>query len=353
MTSGDLDTEIKAIEVRLVNLAERIATFEIDSRARIAATHKIMLGQLRDSVNDVNNTILFLEQGGDDAYIDLVIGPLSEAQAIKNVVKKHSGRMHASFSQLRTTAISAVKQAEDVKTQFSEFDVQLDLLRNDLDAVAAQADGLLAKAKATLDAKESELRKTKQTLQEKKNAIDTLEAELDGDKDERHRLRKKRAVAWASSVIFPPMVLRALSLELDASDLRAQMRGLKEQIECEELKTSSLERETATFEGQRKILAAIVANTRVLIARCEPLASNASETQKLVDSRIVEYHDLVLRTDEFASFTGDLTRQTNAFRLLGWSSRIQLQKSTGRIVTRLLEMDQAEVKLITMDLQRV
>ncbi|KAI8626813.1 hypothetical protein F5Y19DRAFT_478026 [Xylariaceae sp. FL1651] len=352
MAVDDLDTEIKVIEERLVSLTRRIEKFEIDSKARIAAKHDTMLSELRDSVNVINRTILFLDQG-EDTYIDSVIGPLTEPQATKEIVKKHSASMHENFTRLRTTATSAVKQAEDVKCQFSEFDVQLDILRKDLDFSAAQADSLFTMANSTLITKEVEIQKTKHTLDEKKGGIEYLEGRLEADKDERHRLRKKRAMAWASSIIFPPMVIRAVSLELDASDLRDQIKYLKEQIRNEEFRMRHLEREKATLDDQKKSLAAVVANTKALIARCEPLMSSAAETQKLVDSRIVEYHDLVLRTDDFASWTGDLSRQTNTFRLLGSSSRMQLQKSTARIITRLLEMDQAEVKLITADLKRV
>ncbi|KAI0100827.1 hypothetical protein GGR51DRAFT_563710 [Nemania sp. FL0031] len=351
MAVDDLDTEIRAVEKRLVTLTQRIEKFEEASRVKLASKQNTILSQLRDSVNAVNKTMLFLDQG-EDMYIDMVVGPLSEAQSTKDVVKKHSTSMHESFSQLRKTATSAVKQAEDVKSQFSEFDVQLDLLRKDLDAIATRVEGLYATARLTLGSKEREIQSTRRILEQKKGEIDSLEQELDDGNDERHRLRKKRAVAWASSIIFPPMVLRAVSLEFDASDLRAQMRELKEQIKGEELRTLSLLREKATLEGQKKSLAAVVANTKALIARCEPLSSSASETQQLVENKIVEYHDLVLRTDDFAAWTGDLTRQTNAFRLLGSSSRMQLKKSTTRIVTRLLEMDQPEVKLITRGLKK-
>ncbi|KAI0145524.1 hypothetical protein GGR57DRAFT_517016 [Xylariaceae sp. FL1272] len=352
MPVDDLDTEIKAVEERLVSLTRRIEKFEVESKSKIAENHKIMLGELRDSVNAVNKTMLFLGQG-EDSYMDSVIGPLAEAQSTKDIVRKHSAIMHESFLQLRKTATSAVRQAEDVKCQFSEFDVQLDILRKDLDAVATQADLLFAMARSSLTEKEREFGKTRQTLEEKRQGIGYLEGRLDGDRDERHRLRKKRARAWAATVIFPPMAIRAISLELDASDLRAQIRELEDQISHEEFRMRYLEREKTLLGTQKEALATIVANTKALIARCEPLTSSASETQKLVDSRIVEYHDLVLKTDDFASWTGDLSRQTNAFRLLGSSTRLQLQTSTAKIVTRLLEMDQAEVKLITADLKRL
>ncbi|KAI1298072.1 hypothetical protein F5Y03DRAFT_274687 [Xylaria venustula] len=351
MAVDDLDAEIKAVEKRLVSLTQRIEKFEEASRVKMASKKNTILSQLRDSVNAVNKTMLFLDQG-EEMYIDMVVGPLLEAQSTKDVVKKHSTSMHESFLQLRKTATSAVKQAEDVKSQLGEFDVQLDLLRKDLDAIATRIESLYVTAGLTLGLKEKEIQKTKRILEQKKGEIDSLEEELDNGNNERHRLRKKRAVAWASSIIFPPMVLRAVSLEFDAGDLRARMRELKEQINDEELKTLSLLREKATLEGQKKSLAAVVSNTKALIARCEPLSSSASETQQLVEDKIVEYHDLVLRTDDFAAWTGDLTRHTNAFRLLGSSSRMQLQRSTTRIVTRLLEMDQAEVKLITKGLKK-
>ncbi|KAI1260538.1 hypothetical protein F5Y18DRAFT_250048 [Xylariaceae sp. FL1019] len=352
MPFGDLETEIQAVEGRLVSLTRRIEEFEVDSRSRIAAKHQTMLGELRNSVDAVNRTMLFLHQG-EDSYMDSVIGAVSEAQATKDIVRKHSAGMHESFLQLRKTATLAAKQAEDVKCQFSEFDVQLDVLRNDLDAVATLAELLFTIATSSLAEKEREVGKAKQTLLDKKEGIGYLEGQLDGDRDERHRLRKKRAKAWAASIIFPPVAIRAICLELIASDVRAQIRELKDQISCEESNILSLEREKITLETQKQALATVVANTKALIARCEPLTSSASETQTLVDSRIIEYHDLVLKTDDFASWTGDLSRQTNAFRLLGSSTRLQLQTSTAKIITRLLEMDQAEVKLITADLRRV
>ncbi|RWA04559.1 hypothetical protein EKO27_g10546 [Xylaria grammica] len=350
MAFDDLGAEIKAVEERLVTLTQGIEQFEEASRVTMASTQNTVLSQLRDSVNAVNKTMLFLDQG-EDIYIDTVVGPLSEAQSTKDVVKKHSTSMHESFSQLRETATSAVKQAEDVKSMLSEFDVQLDILRKDLDAIATRAESLYAIARLALGSMEKEIQNTERILEQKKGEIASLERELGNGNDDRRRLRKKRSVAWASSIIFPPMVLRAVSLEFRASDLRARMRELKEQIKDEEPKTLSLLREKATLEGHKEILAAVVANTKALITRCEPLSSSASETQQLVENKIVEYHDLVLRADDFAAWTGDLTRQTNTFRLLGSSSRMQLQKSTTRIVTRLLEMDQAEVKLITRGLK--
>ncbi|GAW20802.1 hypothetical protein ANO14919_103130 [Xylariales sp. No.14919] len=358
MAVDDFDAEIKAVDERLVTLTQRIEQFEEASRVKMASTQNTVLSQLRDSVNAVNKTMLFLDQG-EDMYIDTVVGPLSEAQSTKDVVKKHSTSMHESFSQLRETATSAVKQAEDVKSTLSEFDVQLDILRKDLDAIATRVESLYAIARLALGSMEEEIQNTERILEQKKGEIDSLEKELGNGNDDRRRLRKvaqrihlQKSVAWASSIIFPPMVLRAVSLEFHASDLRARMRELKEQIKDEEPKTLSLLREKATLEGRKEILAAVVANTKALIARCEPLSSSASETQQLVETKIVEYHDLVLRADDLAAWTGDLTRQTNAFRLLGSSSRMQLQKSTARIVTRLLEMDQAEVKLITRGLKK-
>ncbi|KAI0837718.1 hypothetical protein F5Y06DRAFT_270075 [Hypoxylon sp. FL0890] len=353
MAVDNLETEIKVVEERLVSLTRRIEKFEKDSKARIAAKHDTILSELRDSVNVVNRTMLFLGRQSEDTYVGSVIGPLTGPQSTKEVVKMHSASMHENFARLRATATSAVKQAEDVKCQFSEFDVQLDILRQILDLTAARADLLFIMASSTLVTKELEIQKTKKTLNEKRGGIEHFKRRLDADKDEQQRLRKKRARAWVSSMIFPPMVIRAVSLELNASDLRDQIRYLEGQIRDEELRMRFLEREKTTLDDQKKSLAAIVANTKALIARCEPLTSSAAETQKLVDSRIVEYHDLVLRTDDFASCTGDLSRQTNAFRLLGSSSRMQLQKSTARIITRLLEIDQAEVKLITADLKRV
>ncbi|KAI0414026.1 hypothetical protein F5X98DRAFT_390252 [Xylaria grammica] len=351
MAVDDFDAEIKAVDERLVTLTQRIEQFEEASRVTMASTQNTVLSQLRDSVNAVNKTMLFLDQG-EDMYVDMVVGPLSEAQSTKDVVKKHSTSMHESFSQLRETATSAVKEAEDVKSMLSEFDVQLDILRKDLDAIATRVESLYAIARLALGSMEEEIQNTERILEQKKGEIDSLEKELGNGNDDRRRLRKKRSVAWASSIIFPPMVLRAVSLEFHASDLRARMRELKEQIKDEEPKALSLLREKATLEGRKEILAAVVANTKALIARCEPLSSSASETQQLVETKIVEYHDLVLRADDLAAWTGDLTRQTNAFRLLGSSSRMQLQKSTARIVTRLLEMDQAEVKLITRGLKK-
>ena len=125
----------------------------------------------------------------------------------------------------------------------------------------------------------------------------------------------------------------------------SERKDLERKVNLAKTQKQSLESESKTLERQKDILEAAAKATAELLPRCNKLASSSSKTKSLVETRLTEYHDLILRTDDFGAWSEDLTNQTASMKAIG-PSEARLRRMTRRVVKVLLDADQAEVKTI-------
>ncbi|KAI1332386.1 hypothetical protein F5Y16DRAFT_357672 [Xylariaceae sp. FL0255] len=356
METDELDSTIEEVEEKLETLTRQIEEFEEESKIRTTAEHNLMFSQLRESIQTINSTMRFLDQDNiakDDKCVDMPTRLCLEDRNVeRTIVNEHTNTIYNSFSQLRKTVALGLKEVEGIKCQFSDFEVLLDNLRNDLDAAATRARALSDTTTSLLSSKESALEDVGRTLGEKQCGIKKLETELGGLQDLRHRMRKERITTLAASIVYPPIWREMFSLEIEARDRRLRIEELKERIKDEETRVLSLEKEKATLTQQRKSLVAVITNSKALNVRCEELSARALQACQLVESRLVEYHNLASQTEDFATWAGDLVGQATVMKLFGSSSRLRLQNITTKIVTQLLDNDHEDVKVVCiMDLK--
>jgi len=191
MASSGLEKDIRDIQEKLTSLTRQIEKFEAESQATISADHSMMLSQLRESVESVYHTKHFLETGHSRVikHIDMIPGAWVEDRPTKDAVKLHSEDIHAKFTSLRDTTKSALVRVEEIKEKCDDFDVSLDRIKNEVNAVMARAKGALDTAKSSLISKKTQLANTMSSLTEKQGQMQRMEAEMRSKKDDRDIMR--------------------------------------------------------------------------------------------------------------------------------------------------------------------
>jgi chromosome segregation ATPase len=179
MAEDELEKDINEIHARLVALKERISAFERQSEATIRADRSQMLDNLRDSVESVSRTQLFLDTGRSMMvnHIDIP-GSWVDDRPRGDAVVLHSADMRQQFSELRATSEAALEHVEVIKEQCDEFDVGLDRLTSDLSAVTVRAKDAIARAQRTLEEKQTEVQQTRSAIALRQSEVERLTGEI-------------------------------------------------------------------------------------------------------------------------------------------------------------------------------
>lgn len=83
-----------------------------------------------------------------------------------------------------------------------------------------------------------------------------------------------------------------------------------------------------------------------LMARLEVLEASSSQISTVVEGQLIEYQALKESTDCFAAWTCGLADRAAVMQLIGPSSQIKLRQATEKIVERLLDTEDSDMKLI-------
>lgn len=132
----------------------------------------------------------------------------------------------------------------------------------------------------------------------------------------------------------------------------SERKDLEKKVNLAKTQKNSLESESKTLERQKGIFEDAAKTTSDLLSRCTKISSSSSKMKTLIETRLTEYHDLILRTDDFGAWSEDLTNQTASMKAIG-PSEARLRRSTRKIVRVLLDTDQVEVKAICDRLSRL
>lgn len=134
--------------------------------------------------------------------------------------------------------------------------------------------------------------------------------------------------------------------------MRSDRENLQKKVNLAKIQKQALETESKTLQHQKGTLENAANTTSQLLQRCNNISSSSSETKDLVRTRLTEYHDLILRTDDFKAWSEDLTSQVELIKAIG-PSEVRMRRTTKRIVGTLLDTNHAEMKAICDRLGRL
>lgn len=195
MADDNFEKEIESVQERLVSLTKQIEAFEAASQVVIKSDHNTILTELRESVNSVERTVLFLEASRMKAA-GLIEAPLrvpgawhDKDDAAIGSIGDHVSNMHRDFSNLRVSARSALERVEGIKEEYDDLDVELDTLRTELESLTIRVENSITLANSMLVTKEKETKELQQTLEREEGQIRVMESKMKAKKEDRNVMR--------------------------------------------------------------------------------------------------------------------------------------------------------------------
>lgn len=176
------------------------------------------------------------------------------------------------------------------------------------------------------------------------------------------RGRRRLGIRCTVSLSPLPTPQRRLHYEVDVqiltghtanSKMRQRLRNLQDDIDTTSTRLSTLASDVSTMEGRVVSLDQALVNARSLGPRIDALEAESAGIKTLVNEQLHEYQALKESTDDFAAWTRSVADETASTRLLGLDSKAALRRTTRRVVERLLESEQGDIKAICGNLERL
>jgi chromosome segregation ATPase len=305
-------SELAGIESRVVALSSDLTSFEEKSKMIIQNDHEVIYEEVRLVLKLVDEVMLLAD------------GTNSSASSLKvSTVRIRSNDINRDLEKLRVSASNALENVQRIQCSFQDFDSTLESLRAQLRILSASAENQLTSATTQLQGKKTEAIEAKDECDQKRAQLLQLNKDLSKRNENKDAMRSARFIAWTTTILFPPAIWVAGSLEIAARSVshtdriyrdtlltykhNRAMERERNKVETEIVSTISrwdrLSSEISKLKEQQQAIHLTVSTLTDVSTKADEIQRKSAMTRSSVIQSLRDYHNIQEGADEFKQWT--------------------------------------------------